>query len=178
MRGLRARARHQRARTVPADESAAGLAGRVGTRGPRRVVLNVSSDAAINAYPRWGAYGASKAALASSDAIWNEEMRREACSSCRSIPGDMDTPMHALALPDADRATLKQPARCRARDCRRDCGSASGPVARRSEAGLVIAADKPVQRSAESKLLHVDAAGRIRSVPRTHSSSCCGPAMS
>ena len=34
------------------------------------------------------------------------------------------------------------------------------------EAGLVIAADKPVQRSADSKLLHVDAAGRIRSVPR------------
>jgi S-adenosylmethionine:tRNA ribosyltransferase-isomerase len=31
----------------------------------------------------------------------------------------------------------------------------------------VIAADKPVQRSTESKLLHVDAAGRIRSVPRT-----------
>ena len=30
----------------------------------------------------------------------------------------------------------------------------------------MIAADKPVQRSAESKLLHVDAAGRIRSVPR------------
>ena len=27
------------------------------------VVLNVSSDAAVNAYPRWGAYGASKAAL-------------------------------------------------------------------------------------------------------------------
>lgn len=31
----------------------------------------------------------------------------------------------------------------------------------------MIAADKPVQRSADSKLLHVDAAGRIRSVPRS-----------
>ena len=31
----------------------------------------------------------------------------------------------------------------------------------------MIAADKPVQRSANSKLLHVDAAGGIRSVPRT-----------
>jgi S-adenosylmethionine:tRNA ribosyltransferase-isomerase len=31
----------------------------------------------------------------------------------------------------------------------------------------VIAADRPVQRSADSKLLHVDAAGRIRSVPRS-----------
>jgi S-adenosylmethionine:tRNA ribosyltransferase-isomerase len=31
----------------------------------------------------------------------------------------------------------------------------------------VIAADKPIQRSTESKLLHVDAAGAIRSLPRT-----------
>jgi S-adenosylmethionine:tRNA ribosyltransferase-isomerase len=31
----------------------------------------------------------------------------------------------------------------------------------------VIAADQPVQRSADSKLLHVDATGRIRSVPRS-----------
>ena len=31
----------------------------------------------------------------------------------------------------------------------------------------MIAADKPVQRSVDSKLLHVDAAGRIRSVPRS-----------
>jgi S-adenosylmethionine:tRNA ribosyltransferase-isomerase len=31
----------------------------------------------------------------------------------------------------------------------------------------VIAADKPVQRAADSRLLHVDAAGRIRSVPRS-----------
>jgi S-adenosylmethionine:tRNA ribosyltransferase-isomerase len=31
----------------------------------------------------------------------------------------------------------------------------------------LIAADKPVQRGIDSKLLHVDAAGRIRTVPRT-----------
>src|SRR5262249_45180728 len=35
------------------------------------VVLNISSDAAINPYPRWGAYGASKAALRHMSAIWN-----------------------------------------------------------------------------------------------------------
>src|SRR5882724_2634270 len=34
------------------------------------VVLNISSDAAINAYPGWGAYGASKAALRHLSAIW------------------------------------------------------------------------------------------------------------
>src|SRR5690242_12597845 len=38
------------------------------------VVLNISSDAAVNAYPSWGAYGASKAALAHLTRIWNEEM--------------------------------------------------------------------------------------------------------
>src|SRR3989442_13125578 len=37
------------------------------------VVLNVSSDAAINSYPRWGAYGASKAALHHLSNIWNAE---------------------------------------------------------------------------------------------------------
>lgn len=31
----------------------------------------------------------------------------------------------------------------------------------------MIAADRPVQRAADSKLLHVDAAGRVRSVPRS-----------
>src|SRR5438552_6602990 len=34
------------------------------------VVLNVSSDAAINAYAQWGAYGASKAALRHMGSIW------------------------------------------------------------------------------------------------------------
>ena len=36
------------------------------------VVLNVSSDAALNPYPRWGAYSASKAALHQMTRIWNE----------------------------------------------------------------------------------------------------------
>ena len=38
------------------------------------VVLNISSDAAINAYAQWGAYGASKAALAHMSAIWDVEL--------------------------------------------------------------------------------------------------------
>src|SRR5215510_2578748 len=41
------------------------------------VVLNVSSDAAINAYPTWGAYGVSKAALHHLSRIWNEELSGE-----------------------------------------------------------------------------------------------------
>ena len=75
------------------------------------VVLNISSDAAINAYAQWGAYGASKAALAQMSAIWDEELRAEGVRFLWLDPGDMDTPLHALALPDADRTTLKRPER-------------------------------------------------------------------
>jgi NAD(P)-dependent dehydrogenase (short-subunit alcohol dehydrogenase family) len=73
------------------------------------VVLNVSSDAAINAYPTWGAYSASKAALHHLSRIWNEELSTDGIHVLSVDPGDMDTPMHALAVPDADRATLKRP---------------------------------------------------------------------
>jgi NAD(P)-dependent dehydrogenase (short-subunit alcohol dehydrogenase family) len=72
-------------------------------------VLNISSDAAINAYPRWGAYGASKAALHHLTRIWDEELAPEGIRLISRDPGDMDTPMHALALPDSDRSTLKRP---------------------------------------------------------------------
>jgi NAD(P)-dependent dehydrogenase (short-subunit alcohol dehydrogenase family) len=73
------------------------------------VVLNVSSDAAINAYPSWGAYGASKAALRHLSDIWNAELATEGVRVLSVDPGDMDTPFHALALPDTDPATLKRP---------------------------------------------------------------------
>src|SRR5438132_14325855 len=73
------------------------------------VVLNVSSDAAINAYPTWGAYGASKAALRHLTAIWDAELAGEGVKFLSIDPGDMDTPLHAIAVPDADRATLKKP---------------------------------------------------------------------
>ena len=74
------------------------------------VVLNVSSDAAVNAYPTWGAYGASKAALRHLTYIWDAELAAEGVRFLSLDPGDMDTPMHALAVPDADRALLKPPA--------------------------------------------------------------------
>jgi NAD(P)-dependent dehydrogenase (short-subunit alcohol dehydrogenase family) len=73
------------------------------------VVLNISSDAAIKPYPRWGAYGASKAALHHMSRIWNEELSPEGIRFLSLDPGDMDTPLHALAVPDADRSTLKRP---------------------------------------------------------------------
>jgi NAD(P)-dependent dehydrogenase (short-subunit alcohol dehydrogenase family) len=73
------------------------------------VVVNISSDAAINAYPQWGAYGASKAALHHLTRIWDEELAPQGIHFLSLDPGDMDTPLHALAVPDADPSTLKRP---------------------------------------------------------------------
>jgi NAD(P)-dependent dehydrogenase (short-subunit alcohol dehydrogenase family) len=73
------------------------------------VVLNVSSDAAVNAYPTWGAYGASKAALHHMTRVWDEELREQGVRFLSLDPGDMDTPLHALAVPDADPSSLKRP---------------------------------------------------------------------
>jgi len=73
------------------------------------VVINISSDAAINAYPGWGAYGASKAALRHLSAIWAQEVAADGIAFLSLDPGDMDTPLHAAALPDADPAALKRP---------------------------------------------------------------------
>jgi NAD(P)-dependent dehydrogenase (short-subunit alcohol dehydrogenase family) len=73
------------------------------------VVLNVSSDAAVTPYPRWGAYGASKAALRHLSGIWDSELAPDGVRLLSIDPGDMDTPLHAAAVPDADSATLKRP---------------------------------------------------------------------
>src|SRR5262245_37622928 len=86
-----------------------GALGASAREGRGAVVLNVSSDAAINAYPTWGAYGASKAALHHMSRIWNEELSTEGIRVLSLDPGDMETPLHALAVPDADPATLRRP---------------------------------------------------------------------
>jgi NAD(P)-dependent dehydrogenase (short-subunit alcohol dehydrogenase family) len=72
-------------------------------------VINISSDAAVTPYARWGAYGASKAALHHLTAIWAEEAKVQGISFLSLDPGDMDTPLHALAVPDADRSVLQRP---------------------------------------------------------------------
>src|SRR5688572_29016950 len=77
--------------------------------GGRPLVINISSDAAVTPYPTWGAYGASKAALLHLTRIWDAELASEGIRLVSVDPGDMDTPLHALAVPDADPATLKRP---------------------------------------------------------------------
>jgi NAD(P)-dependent dehydrogenase (short-subunit alcohol dehydrogenase family) len=72
-------------------------------------IVNITSDAAATPYPGWGAYGASKAALSHLSRIWHEELREHGVRVLTLDPGDMETPLHALAVPEADPATLKRP---------------------------------------------------------------------
>ena len=87
-----------------------GALGAAAREGRSARVVNITSDAAVSAYAHWGAYGASKAALAQLSYIWDEELREHGVRVMNFDPGDMDTPLHALALPDADPAALKRPA--------------------------------------------------------------------
>ncbi|WP_448611307.1 SDR family NAD(P)-dependent oxidoreductase [Geodermatophilus sp. URMC 60] len=63
------------------------------------VVLDVSSDAAVEAYEGWGGYGASKAALDRLTAVLAVE--HPALRVHAVDPGDMATDMHRAADPDA-----------------------------------------------------------------------------
>src|SRR5215217_6469138 len=63
-------------------------------------VLDISSDAAVEAYEGWGGYGASKAALDQLTAILGAE---DPALRIYSVdPGDMRTQMHQAAFPGED----------------------------------------------------------------------------
>jgi len=73
----------------------------------RGAVVNISSDAAVEAYEGWGGYGASKAALEQLSNVFaaeNPEIRTYWVD-----PGDMDTDMHRAAAPDDDPSSLASP---------------------------------------------------------------------
>ena len=69
-------------------------------RRSRGAVLNVSSDAAVEAYDGWGAYGSSKAALDHLGAVLAAENPR--LQVWAFDPGDMRTQMHQDAFPGED----------------------------------------------------------------------------
>jgi NAD(P)-dependent dehydrogenase (short-subunit alcohol dehydrogenase family) len=83
------------------------IAGSMALRRTGTVVF-VSSDAAAEAYPRWGAYGISKAAQDHLARVFAAEVPHVRFLAVD--PGEMDTKMHADAIPDADRSTLARPA--------------------------------------------------------------------
>jgi NAD(P)-dependent dehydrogenase (short-subunit alcohol dehydrogenase family) len=69
-------------------------------RSSNGMVVNISSDAAVEAYPGWGGYGSAKAALDHISAVLAAEepdIRVYAVD-----PGDMRTEMHQAAFPGED----------------------------------------------------------------------------
>jgi short-subunit dehydrogenase len=75
----------------------------------RGVVVDVTSDASVAAYPTWGAYGVSKAALDHLGRILGAELEGTGVRVVTVDPGEMDTKMHADAIPEADRSALLDP---------------------------------------------------------------------
>lgn len=73
------------------------------------IIVDVSSDAAMEAYPTWGGYGASKAALEHLSRVLASELEGTRVRVYAVDPGDMDTEMHRLAEPGEDLSHLPPP---------------------------------------------------------------------
>ncbi len=71
-------------------------------------LVNVSSDAAVEAYPGWGGYGSAKAALDRLTAVLAAE--RPGLRAYAFDPGDMRTEMHQAAYPGEDISDRPEPA--------------------------------------------------------------------
>ncbi len=68
----------------------------------RGLIVNITSDAATAAYPGWGPYGATKAALELLTRTLAAELRDQGVSAILVDPGDMRTRMHQEAFPAQD----------------------------------------------------------------------------
>ena len=75
------------------------------------VILHVTSDAGVEAYPGWGGYGASKAALEHLSRVLAAELEGEGSPIRVYVvdPGDMNTQMHREAEPGVDLSDLPEP---------------------------------------------------------------------
>lgn len=73
------------------------------------VIINVSSDAGVEAYAGWGGYGASKAALEHISRTLAAELEGSGITVLAVDPGDMDTRMHRDAEPGVDLSALPTP---------------------------------------------------------------------
>jgi NAD(P)-dependent dehydrogenase (short-subunit alcohol dehydrogenase family) len=71
------------------------------------VIVNVTSDAAVEPYPGWGGYGSSKAALDQLSAVLGAET--PAVPVYAFDPGDMRTEMHQAAFPGEDISDRAEP---------------------------------------------------------------------
>jgi NAD(P)-dependent dehydrogenase (short-subunit alcohol dehydrogenase family) len=66
------------------------------------LIVNITSDAAAGAYPGWGPYGATKAALELISRTWAAEEAPTGVHTVVVDPGDMRTAMHQAAFPGED----------------------------------------------------------------------------
>ena len=73
-------------------------------------LINVTSDAGVNGYPGWGAYGISKFGLEGLSQTWAAELEGTGIRVNRVDPGNMDTDMHRAAEPEADPSQWADPA--------------------------------------------------------------------
>ncbi|WP_405070184.1 SDR family oxidoreductase [Kribbella sp. NBC_01510] len=72
------------------------------------VLLNISSDAAVEAYETWGGYGSAKAALDHATRVLAAE--HPTLSVYAVDPGDLRTAMHQAAFPGEDISDRPEPA--------------------------------------------------------------------
>lgn len=70
------------------------------------ILVGITSDAAVNHYPNWGGYGASKAAL---EHLTLTAAAEAGITGYAFDPGDMRTRMHADAAPGEDLSDLPDP---------------------------------------------------------------------
>jgi NAD(P)-dependent dehydrogenase (short-subunit alcohol dehydrogenase family) len=68
----------------------------------RGLIVNITSDAATAAYPGWGPYGATKAALELLTRTLATELADRGVSAVLVDPGDLRTRMHQEAFPGED----------------------------------------------------------------------------
>ena len=74
-----------------------------------RTIINITSDAGVNAYRGWGGYGSSKAALEHASRVLAAELEGLGVRVFVVDPGDMNTEMHRLAEPGVDLSALADP---------------------------------------------------------------------
>jgi len=65
-------------------------------------IINVTSEAGNTGYAGWGAYGISKFALEGLTETWADELKETGVRVNMVDPGEMETEMHQLAVPDCD----------------------------------------------------------------------------
>ncbi|MGZ7041281.1 MAG: SDR family NAD(P)-dependent oxidoreductase [Thermoanaerobaculia bacterium] len=75
----------------------------------RGTIINITSDAGVNAYRGWGGYGSSKAALEHASRVFAAELEGSGVRVFVVDPGDMNTEMHQLAEPGVDLSRLPDP---------------------------------------------------------------------